>query len=56
LAYATLAMLVSKHDAISTILGTIAASCECERDGNIPIATDDVRTKIASVERQINFA
>jgi hypothetical protein len=49
-------MLVSKHDAISTILGTIAASCECERDGNIPIATDDVRTKIASVERQINFA
>ena len=56
LAYATLAMLVSKSDAIATILGTIAASCECERDGNIPIATDDVRTKIACVERQINFA
>ena len=55
LAYATLAMLVSKSDAIATILGTIAASCECERDGNIPIATDDVRTKIAGVERQINF-
>jgi bifunctional ADP-heptose synthase (sugar kinase/adenylyltransferase) len=55
LAYATLAMLVSKSDAIATILGTIAASCECERDGNIPIATEDVRTKIASVERQINF-
>jgi rfaE bifunctional protein nucleotidyltransferase chain/domain len=56
LAYATLAMLVSKNDSIATILGTIAASCECERDGNIPIATDDVRAKIADVERQINFA
>ena len=55
LAYATLAMLVSKNDAIATILGTIAASCECERDGNIPIAPDDVRKKIANVERQINF-
>jgi sugar/nucleoside kinase (ribokinase family) len=56
LAYATLAMLVSKNDAIATILGALAASCECERDGNIPIATNDVRAKIASVERQINFA
>ena len=56
LAYATLAMLVSNNDAIATILGTIAASCECECDGNIPIATDDVRKKIANVERQISFS
>jgi bifunctional ADP-heptose synthase (sugar kinase/adenylyltransferase) len=56
LAYATLAMLVSKNDAIATILGTIAAACECENDGNIPIAPEDVRKKIANVERQINFA
>jgi rfaE bifunctional protein nucleotidyltransferase chain/domain len=55
LAYATLAMLVCKNDSIATILGTIAASCECERDGNIPIATEDVRAKLATVERQINF-
>ena len=55
LAYATLAMLVSKNDAIATVLGTIAASCECECDGNIPIAPDDVRKKIAGVERQINY-
>ena len=56
LAYATLAMLVSKNDAIATILGTVAASCECERDGNVPIAKNDVRAKLASVERQMNFA
>jgi sugar/nucleoside kinase (ribokinase family) len=56
LAYATLAMLVSKNDAVATILGTIAAACECEHDGNIPVAPEDVRKKIANVERQINFA
>jgi bifunctional ADP-heptose synthase (sugar kinase/adenylyltransferase) len=56
LAYATLAMLVSRNEAVSTILGAFAAACECERDGNIPISPDDVRGKIADVERQMNFA
>jgi rfaE bifunctional protein nucleotidyltransferase chain/domain len=56
LAYATLAMLVSKNEAVSTILGAFAAACECERDGNIPITPDNVRDKIADVERQMNFA
>ena len=55
LAYTTLAMLASKNEAIATILGTMAAACECEREGNIPVSTDDVHTKIADVERQINF-
>jgi bifunctional ADP-heptose synthase (sugar kinase/adenylyltransferase) len=56
LAYATLAMLVSRNEAVSTILGAFAAACECECDGNIPITPDDVRGKIADVERQMNFA
>jgi len=55
LAYTTLAMLASRNEAIATILGTMAAACECEREGNIPISTDDVRTKLADIERQINF-
>ena len=56
LAYTTLAMLASKNEAIATILGTMAAACECEREGNIPVSTDDVHAKIADVERQINFS
>jgi cytidyltransferase-like protein len=56
LAYSTLAMLASRNDVISAILGTFAAACECECDGNIPITPDNVRTKIADVERQMNFA
>jgi bifunctional ADP-heptose synthase (sugar kinase/adenylyltransferase) len=55
LAYSTLAMLVSKNDAIATTLGTVAAACECERDGNIPITTNDVLTKLDQIERQMNY-
>jgi bifunctional ADP-heptose synthase (sugar kinase/adenylyltransferase) len=56
LAYSTLAMLISKSDAVSTILGALAAACECECDGNVPVTPDNVRAKIADVERQMNFA
>lgn len=56
LAYSTLAMLVSSNEAISTILGALAAACECEYDGNIPVTADNVRAKIEDVERQMNYA
>ncbi|MGO9361536.1 MAG: PfkB family carbohydrate kinase [Xanthobacteraceae bacterium] len=56
LAYSTLSMLISRNEAISTILGAFAAACECECDGNIPITPDDVRAKMADVERQMNYA
>jgi bifunctional ADP-heptose synthase (sugar kinase/adenylyltransferase) len=56
LAYSTLAMLALKNDVIATVLGCIAASCECECDGNIPITLGDVRAKIDKVERQLGFA
>jgi bifunctional ADP-heptose synthase (sugar kinase/adenylyltransferase) len=56
LAYSTLAMLVSKNDAIATTLGTVAAACECERDGNVPITPNDVLAKLDKLERQMNYA
>jgi bifunctional ADP-heptose synthase (sugar kinase/adenylyltransferase) len=55
LAYATLAMLATKSDGVATILGSIAAACECECDGNIPVTPDDVRRKLDAVERQANY-
>jgi rfaE bifunctional protein kinase chain/domain len=55
LAYATLAKLATRSDAIATILGSMAAACECEVDGNIPISPDDVRRKIDLIERQVNY-
>ena len=55
LAYATLAHAGGRIRVIATILGTMAAACECECDGNIPVTADDVRTKIDAVEREANF-
>ncbi len=55
LAYATLAMLATKSGAVATILGSMAAACECECDGNVPVTPDDVRSKIDMVERQAKY-
>jgi rfaE bifunctional protein kinase chain/domain len=55
LAYATLGMLATRSAAVATILGSMAAACECERDGNVPVTPDHVRHKINAVERQANF-
>ncbi|MEM9138490.1 MAG: PfkB family carbohydrate kinase [Pseudomonadota bacterium] len=56
LAYATLAMMVSGSEAQATVIGCIAAALECEVDGNIPIATDDVLARIDDVEAKVGFA
>lgn len=55
LAYATLAMLATGSEAIATILGSIAAACECESDGNIPITPERVIAKIDRVERRAHY-
>jgi len=55
LAYATLAMLASRNEAQATILGTIAAACGCEVDGNVPITPDQVCARLDKVERQMNY-
>jgi rfaE bifunctional protein kinase chain/domain len=55
LAYATLTKLATGSDAIATILGSIAAACECEVDGNVPVTPADVLRKIDGIERTANY-
>jgi len=55
LAYATLAMLASKSLVIASILGSIAAACECELDGNIPIRPENLLEKIDTVEKMVSY-
>ena len=50
LAYATLSMLSSKSLVISSILGSLAAACECEKDGNITIKPEEILDKINSIQ------
>lgn len=56
LAYATLSKLAHPSVVIATILGCMAAACEVERDGNIPIERKHVLEKINQTERQAIYA
>lgn len=55
LAYATMVMIASGNRVIASVLGAMAAACECELDGNIPVGPDDVRTKIQRFERRATY-
>ncbi len=55
LAYSTLAMKSSGNPVIASILGNLAAACECEYDGNHPIHPKDLLVKIESIEKESNF-
>jgi rfaE bifunctional protein kinase chain/domain len=55
LAYATMAMLSGHTEVIAGILGSMAAACECELDGNIPIKPADVMSKIDMAEKLAKY-
>lgn len=55
LAYATLTFLATKNPVLASILGSIAASVECEKDGNIPVTPEDILQKINVLEKCIKY-
>lgn len=55
LAYSTLAMMASGSEAQATVLGSMAAACEVEQDGNSPIQSEDVLARIDDIERKMDF-
>lgn len=56
LAYSTLAMLATDNEVVAAILGSMAAACECEYDGNIPIRPENVLAKIDAVEKTASYS
>jgi rfaE bifunctional protein kinase chain/domain len=52
LAYATLALVVTKNPLIASILGSVAAAMACERDGNNPIDPEEVLNRLDRLEKQ----
>ena len=50
LSYSTLSMIATKSLVISSILGSLAAACECENEGNIDIKPEQIIDKINSIE------
>jgi sugar/nucleoside kinase (ribokinase family) len=55
LAYGTLTMMRTGNPVIASIVGSIAAGLECERDGNHPVLLDKVLGRIDQIERQVKF-
>jgi len=55
LAYSTLTMMATGSLVIASILGSMAAACECELDGNIPIKSENVLAKIDAVEKLASY-
>jgi rfaE bifunctional protein kinase chain/domain len=55
LAYATLALVKGFSPAVASIVGSMAAACECEVDGNIPINQRSVAGRLNLVLQSINY-
>ena len=55
LAYVTLTMLATGSLVMAGIIGSMAAACECEYDGNIPIQPETLLAKIDAVEKMTSY-
>jgi hypothetical protein len=49
-------MKATGSEVITSILGSLAAGVECEKDGNIPVSPDDVRRKLQDIESHANYS
>ena len=56
LAYSALSLKISKSLVTAAIIGSIAAACECEIDGNEPINSLKVLKKIDEIEKQLEYS
>ena len=54
LAYGTLVLKITNCFLTASIIGSIAAACECEKDGNIPVTIKDILEKIEFLENEIS--
>ena len=50
LAYATLSLIHKDCIGTASIIGSIAAAIECEKNGNIPVTVDEVIEKIKEIK------
>ena len=56
LAYATLSLASGHSPVIASILGSMAAACECEYHANIPVTAADVIRKINKVKEHMTYS
>ena len=55
LAYSSLVLKKSKSLIKSSIIGSFAAACECESEGNIPVSYKNIVDKIKRNSKDIKY-
>ena len=55
LAYSSLTLKVSGSIVMASIIGSIAASRECEIEGNIPISSKNIIEKIETIKNETRY-
>lgn len=55
LAYSSLVYIKTKDILISSIIGSLAAACACEVNGNIPVLKKDIINKLNEIEKNSTF-
>jgi len=55
LAYSSLALYSTKSLLLASILGSLAAACECEKDGNITIKPEEIIQKINEINNSTSY-
>ena len=54
LAYSAASLYATNSLIVSSIIGLLAASCKCEKEGNISVKKKDIEKKIDEIEQIIN--
>ena len=55
LAYSSLTLFSTKSLLLASLLGSLAAACECEKDGNITVKPDEIIKKINGIENSTRY-
>lgn len=55
LAYSSLIYFKSKSLFKAALIGSLAAACECEKEGNIPVDINEIKQKLIKIKNKINF-
>jgi rfaE bifunctional protein kinase chain/domain len=55
LAYSSLIYFQSKSLFKASLIGSLAAACECEKEGNFPIGIDEIKKRLTKINNIINF-
>jgi rfaE bifunctional protein kinase chain/domain len=55
LAYSSMVMAINGNPVIASVLGAMAAACECEVDGNVPVASSEVLARVSRFGRRADL-